>query len=274
MNISNKYLVILIREIFITTPLDTFDEKIQENRKILSENSNREKENDILNKIKEQNNENKNIEEIEQTPTNLNEDELGVTTPFFLVEQKVLVKDEIYKKVDINLLSSTKNNNPIKIDKEIPLNYGELVNKSLKEKYLIWITLYKNLVEGILTSNITETQKQTIFFQLSLIDKELDLIGIGLHLQGRKYLHDAIYYLIVNGNNTTKISAAQYLTSKYKRSGSTISRDMQNAILHAWRISSVDDLIKYYTAKVNYETGVPTPTEFIYYYADKIKKNL
>jgi carbonic anhydrase len=161
------------REIFITTPLDTFDEKIEENRKILSENSNREKENEILNKIKEQNNENKNIEVDEDLTTNINEDELGVTTPFLLVEKKVLVKDKIFKKVDINLLSSPNNNNSIKIDKEIPLNFGELVNKSLKEKYLIWIALYKNLVEGIRTSNITETQKQTIFFQLSLIDKEL-----------------------------------------------------------------------------------------------------
>ena len=31
---------------------------------------------------------------------------------------------------------------------------------------------------------------------------------------------------------------------------------------------------EYYTARVNYETGVPTPTEFIYYYADKIRKEI
>ena len=49
---------------------------------------------------------------------------------------------------------------------------------------------------------------------------------------------------------------------------------MQNAILYAWRISSIEDLTKYYTAKVNYETGVPTPNEFIYYYVNKIKKSL
>lgn len=49
---------------------------------------------------------------------------------------------------------------------------------------------------------------------------------------------------------------------------------MQNAILHAWRISSLEDLTALYTARINYETGVPTPTEFIYYYADKIKKML
>ena len=49
---------------------------------------------------------------------------------------------------------------------------------------------------------------------------------------------------------------------------------MQNAILYAWRISPIEDLATYYTAKINYETGVPTPTEFIYYYVSKIKKEL
>lgn len=105
------------------------------------------------------------------------------------------------------------------------------------------------------------------------INKELDLIGISTHLQGRKYLHDAIYYIIENGTDI-KTTVIQHLVSIYKRSSSTISRAMQNAILHAWRISSLEDLTTYYTAKINYETGVPTPTEFIYYYADKIKKEI
>lgn len=107
-----------------------------------------------------------------------------------------------------------------------------------------------------------------------LINNELDLIGVGLHLQGRKYLYDAIYYIINQdiSNQDSKLTVVQYLVSKYKRSNSTISRAMQNAILHAWRKSSLEDLEKYYTAKINYETGIPTPTEFIYYYADKIKK--
>lgn len=107
-----------------------------------------------------------------------------------------------------------------------------------------------------------------------IINDELNLIGIGLHMQGRKYLHDAILYLIINRSDSERISAVQHLAAKYKRSSSTISRDMQNAILHAWRVSSLEDLETYYTAKINYETGVPTPTEFIYYYADKIKKVL
>lgn len=105
------------------------------------------------------------------------------------------------------------------------------------------------------------------------INTELDLIGIGLHLQGRKYLFDAIHYIITKADDSN-ISIIQHLINKYKKSSSTISRAMQNAILHAWRVSSLDDLSVHYTAKINYETGVPTPTEFIYYYSDKIKKSI
>lgn len=106
------------------------------------------------------------------------------------------------------------------------------------------------------------------------INEELELIGISTHLQGRKYLFDAILYLLSQRSSEEKISINQYLISKYKKASSTISRAMQNAILHAWRISSIEDLEKYYKAKINYETGVPTPVEFIYYYVDKIKKTL
>ncbi len=128
-------------------------------------------------------------------------------------------------------------------------------------------------------SNIVQQEKEEININnqdkiSEKINKELDLIGISTHLQGRKYLHDSILYILENENSNHKVTVVQYLVSKYKKSNSTISRAMQNAILHAWRISSLEDLTTYYTAKINYETGVPTPTEFIYYYADKIKKQL
>ena len=126
------------------------------------------------------------------------------------------------------------------------------------------------LADNIVIENTKENENKIS----NIINDELNLIGVGLHMQGRKYLHDAIYYVITNNSGEEKISAVQYLTNKYKRSNSTISRDMQNAILHAWRISSLEELETHYTAKINYETGIPTPTEFIYYYADKIKKIL
>lgn len=103
------------------------------------------------------------------------------------------------------------------------------------------------------------------------IYKELDLIGVTPKLKGRQYIHDAILYLIQNSNNSD-ISVVQYLTKIHKKSSNTITNGIQNAIIHAWRISSIEDLSVLYTAKVNYETGIPTPMEFIYYYVDKIKK--
>lgn len=99
---------------------------------------------------------------------------------------------------------------------------------------------------------------------------ELDLIGVTAKLKGRQYIHDAILYLIQNENSN--INVIQHLTKVYKKSGNTITNGIQNAIIHAWRVSAIEDLEKYYTTKVNYETGIPTPMEFIYYYVDKIKK--
>lgn len=124
------------------------------------------------------------------------------------------------------------------------------------------------------TKQTVETLKEELEENRSKISDciyhELDLIGVTAKLKGRQYIHDAILYLIQNENNNTNV--IQYLTKIYKRSGNTITNGIQNAIIHAWRVSSIEDLTTYYTARVNYETGIPTPMEFIYYYVDKIKK--
>ena len=107
---------------------------------------------------------------------------------------------------------------------------------------------------------------------LDCIARELDLIGIPSKMVGRKYIQDAILYLIENkGDNTNVI---RYLTNIYKKSGNTITNGIQNAIIHAWNKTAVDDLLEYYTARVNPETGIPTPMEFLYYYVDKIEREL
>ena len=123
--------------------------------------------------------------------------------------------------------------------------------------------------EATLNFQTPENMKKNI---TEKINEELNLIGVGPHLQGRKYLYDAIYYLITNEQQIGRPNVVQYLVNIYKRSNSTISRAMQNAILHAWRVTSLEDLSRLYTARINYDTGVPTPTEFIFYYMDKIKK--
>ena len=100
------------------------------------------------------------------------------------------------------------------------------------------------------------------------INHELDLIGVTSNLKGRKYIHDAILYLIENEDSDMNV--IKYLTTVYKKSETTITNGIKNAIYHAWRASPIEDLTRYYTARVNYETGIPTAMEFLYYYRDRV----
>lgn len=104
------------------------------------------------------------------------------------------------------------------------------------------------------------------------INEELELIGIPSKLIGRKYLHDAIFYLIKYEESNK--SVFNYLTKIYRKSETTINNGMNNAIIHAWRESPIEDLLKYYTARVSPEKGIPTSGEFMYYYKDKIKRKI
>lgn len=106
------------------------------------------------------------------------------------------------------------------------------------------------------------------------VNSELDKIGISSHLKGRNYIYEAIMYLLEQKENDIKVSFLNYLANKYKKSSSSISRVMQTAINYAWKTSSTEDLELYYTAKISYKTGVPSPTELIYYYCKKIEKNI
>ncbi len=133
-----------------------------------------------------------------------------------------------------------------------------------------FITLRKSSDKD--STNIQETLENEEEKILNLIDSELNLIGIAPKMVGREYVKDAILYLIQNDED--KINVIQYLINKYKKSSTTITNGIQNAINYAWRISPTEDLEKYYKARINYTTGVPTPMEFIYYYVEKIKKEI
>lgn len=129
---------------------------------------------------------------------------------------------------------------------------------------------FRNLTEknnDVFTKEQEEDKEEKIS---NLIYHELDLIGISSKLKGRAYIHDAIMFLIQNENSD--LNVIQYLTKIHKRSGTTITNGIQNAIIYAWRVTSPDELMIHYKAIVNYETGIPTPMELIYYYVDKIKK--
>ena len=131
-----------------------------------------------------------------------------------------------------------------------------------------FINLRKIPIEATASSveDIFKTKKNKIS---DCINHELELIGITSNLKGRKYIHDAILYLIENEDSDMNV--IKYLTTVHKKSATTVTNGIQNAIYHAWRTSPIEDLTRYYTARVNYETGIPTTMEFLYYYRDKIK---
>lgn len=177
---------------------------------------------------------------------------------------KIVVITNIYSDTVYNFLHKNK------VDFIFYKNQENYSQKNVLNTLLL-LNEYK-VTNNVSVKDIPNDEADKVDKIANLINNELDLIGVATHLKGRKYLFDAIYFIIENSENGEDISIVQYLVGKYKRASSTISRAMQNAILHAWRISSIDDLTELYTARINYETGVPTPTEFIYYYADKIRK--
>jgi len=155
------------------------------------------------------------------------------------------------------------------------LIFRKLKNKNYHEKVVQNLLLLRKSNCSITNANQDEYKDiETINERQNRIsdkiNRELDLIGIGPHLVGRKYAHDAILYVLENENKGESVFT--YLAKKHERAYSTIGRAIQEAIEHAWRKSSTEDLEMHYTAAINYNTGVPTPTEFIYYYVEKIKK--
>lgn len=102
------------------------------------------------------------------------------------------------------------------------------------------------------------------------ITQELNMVGISPRAVGRDYLRDAIE--MICHKKQTYISSA--IAKKYQKTDASVERAMQNAINSAWRKTDIDTLERSYTAPISSEKGVPTLTEFIYYYADKVKSNM
>ena len=102
------------------------------------------------------------------------------------------------------------------------------------------------------------------------IQRELDRIGVNPKVVGYQYLTDAI--LIATKETVSNIP--RLVANKHNKTTPSVERAMQNAINRAWSTTNPDELAKHYTAAINCERGVPTMTEFIYYYANKFRNEL
>lgn len=99
------------------------------------------------------------------------------------------------------------------------------------------------------------------------ISTELDYVGINPKSIGYNYLIDAIIIMMKQPTQNLCTIIAQ----QYGKSEPSIERAMQNAINRAWKMSNINDLLDHYTAKINSAKGSPTITEFICYYANKLR---
>jgi len=104
------------------------------------------------------------------------------------------------------------------------------------------------------------------------IDIELDLIGIRTRFRGRVYLREGIFLQIHAAKESG--SVIDQVAAKHRNAYNTVNSGMQTAINYAWDNASPEELKEHYTARVSIKTGTPTPSDFIHYYADKIRNSI
>ncbi len=114
--------------------------------------------------------------------------------------------------------------------------------------------------EGSLNRESNEKRLRRMIFA------ELDKVGVSPKAVGYKYLADAIY---LNIQEPTQ-NICSVIGRKYKKTASSVERAMQNAINRAWTTGDIDALLQNYTAGISSAKGVPTLTEFIFYYVNKL----
>lgn len=102
------------------------------------------------------------------------------------------------------------------------------------------------------------------------IKRELDLVGINPKVKGYRYIIDAVV-LIVNGSTEDFI---KIIAQRYSKSIKSVERAMQNCIQNAWTNTPPDDLLQFYTARINSTLCAPTMMEFVFHYAYKIEETL
>lgn len=140
------------------------------------------------------------------------------------------------------------------------------------QKPIEMLRMMRNVIQTHSSSAATAPQTPAeINRKLTIrIHRELDLIGISPKAIGYQYLTDAILLAI----HEPGPNLARTIAGKYNKTAASVERAMQNAITRAWSKGNTDDLLRHYTAVINYDRGVPTLTEFVYHYANKFRNEM
>lgn len=120
---------------------------------------------------------------------------------------------------------------------------------------------------GLVQDSTPETPAQKRNRVIQRIHTELDHVGISPRVLGYQYLTDAILLTI----DEPRTYLCKDIAKLYGKTEASVERAMESAIKKAWQTTDIDQLLKHYTARIKSEKGVPTLTEFIYYYANMIE---
>lgn len=174
------------------------------------------------------------------------------------------------------ILITTNNSSPITYESARQLGADFIMSKHQSDysakNVIDFLRIMKPVIHNrsqtsALVHNTTESPEIKNKRIVNRITSELNLIGISPKAIGYHYLIEAIQLVMKQPTQNLSI----IIGKKYKKTESSVERAMQNAINRTWRTSDIDDLLRYYTARISSEKGVPTITEFVYYYANKIK---
>ncbi len=98
------------------------------------------------------------------------------------------------------------------------------------------------------------------------ITAELDKLGISSKCVGYRYLVDAIGIIMKQPVQ----HVCRLIGSRRGKTENSVERAMQNAINRAWASTDPAELSANYTARIKSAKGIPTITEFVYHYANKL----
>lgn len=104
----------------------------------------------------------------------------------------------------------------------------------------------------------------------AIICKKFNAIGINPKAVGYNYLVEAVIMVINDKTQNLPI----HIGKKFGKTPNSVERAMQNAINQTWFSSDINVLLSQYTARIKSEKGVPTITEFVYFYARDIKNEI
>ena len=120
------------------------------------------------------------------------------------------------------------------------------------------------------TASTIESPRQRENRTMALIKDELLAVGITPRMKGFRYLSEGIAITM----NAPQQNLADAIAQSNQATRTAVTRAMEYAIDSAWKKTDIDILTERFKARVRSDTGVPTVLEFVYYYADQIKRRL